>query len=413
MISFELSEDQQLIMTTVSDFAKSTLAPRAREHEKNREIGPDVGRAIHEMGLALAAIPEALGGQGLGLLTATLINEELAYGDAAALFGLPGFGAFPVAALELASDEQQKALLAPLADPSRPDAFGAVAFSEKKANRERPGFVSVAKKTADGFEITGSKCFVSSASLAESFIVFAQVDESAGWNGIGAFIVRKDNPGLRISSRQKTLGLDCASFGEVVLESAKVPSADRLLGRGDFVRDVIRFFAKYSLLVASRQVGLARLAFDLSREYCDIRKAFGKPIGHFQAIAFTLADRHMDTESGRDLVRRAAWAWDSGREESTCLLYSARAIAHAHEAAMRASDDAVQLHGGAGFMRDVIVEKLMRDAKQMALAGYTAEQADQLAAAVEVGADLGSGPALADERNPSGLYLRSSTWTSR
>jgi alkylation response protein AidB-like acyl-CoA dehydrogenase len=135
-------------------------------------------------------------------------------------------------------------------------------------------------------------------------------------------------------------------------------------------------------------VGLARAAFDISREYCDIRKAFGKPIGHFQAVAFTLADRHIDAETARDLCRRAAWAWDSGQPERTCLLWTAQAVATAHEGAMRCGDDAVQLHGGAGFMRDVIVEKLMRDAKQIALAGCTAEQMDQLAAAIELGVEL-------------------------
>src|SRR5687768_7071462 len=137
MLSFELNEDQQLIVGTVSDFAKSTLFPRAREHEKSRAVSPEVRLAIHEMGLGLAALPEAVGGQGLGLVTAALINEELAYGDAAALFGLPGFGAFPLAVLELGNEAQQKELLAPLSDPSSPHVFGAVAYSEKKAHRER------------------------------------------------------------------------------------------------------------------------------------------------------------------------------------------------------------------------------------------------------------------------------------
>jgi len=388
MISFEPTEDQKLIAGTVSDFAKATLAPRAREFEKAQAIAEDARKAVHEMGLSLAAVPEALGGQGLGLLTAVMINEELAYGDPAAPFGLPGFGSYLIAVQELGSEEQAKELLAPFADPSAHDTFGAVAWSEKKPNRERAGFVTTAKKAGGGWELTGAKAFVGNADLAKSLIVFAQVDAAAGWNGIGAFVVRKDNPGLRIAGRHKTLGLDCGHFGEIVLESAKVSDTDRLDGRGDFAAACTRFFAKYSLIVAARQVGLARLAFDVSREYCDIRKAFGKPIGHFQAIAFTLADRHMDADSARELTRRAAWAWDSGKEPAQCLLYTAQAVAHAHQVAMRCADDAVQLHGGAGFMRDVIVEKLMRDAKQMALAGATAEQMDQLAAAVELGIPL-------------------------
>ncbi len=393
MISFEPTEDQKLIVGTVADFAKSTLTPRAREFEKARAVDEEVRRAAQEMSLCVAALPEALGGQGLGLLTAVMINEELAYGDAAAPFGLPGFGPYLLAAEELASEERAKELVRPFTDPAR-EAFGAVAWSEKKANPERPGFVTSAKKVSGGWELTGAKAFVGNAELAGSFIVFAQVDPAAGWNGIGAFVVQRENPGLRLGGRHKTLGLDCAQFGEVKLENARVTEADRLEGRGDFLRALVRFFAKYSLIVASRQVGLARMAFDVAREYCDIRKAFGKPIGHFQAVAFTLADRHIDAESARDLVRRAAWAWDSGKPEETCLLHSAQAVAYAHEVAMRCADDAVQLHGGAGFMRDVIVEKLMRDAKQMALSGATAAQMDQLAAAIELGIPLDPGLVL-------------------
>ena len=387
MIAFEPTEDQQLILGTVAEFARSNLGPRAREFEKAGAVAEDVRRAAQELSLAMAHVPDSVGGQGLGLLTAVLINEELAYGDAAAPFGLPGFGAYTLAALELADEERARQLIAPFTDPSRA-AFGAVAWSERVPNRERPGFITVARREGEAFVLTGQKCFVESAALAGSFIVFAQLDESAGWDGIGAFVVSRDNPGLRVGERHTTLGLDCASFSEITLESARVPAADQLSRKEPTSRSALRFFAKHALLVAARQVGLARAAFDLSREYCDIRKAFGKPIGHFQAVAFTLADRHIDAESAREMCRRAAWAWDSGKDESTCLLYSAQAIAQAHEAAMRCGDDAVQLHGGAGFMRDVIVEKMMRDAKQMALCGLTAEHADQLAAAVELGVPL-------------------------
>ena len=388
MISFEPSEDQGLIVQTVAELAKTALSPRAREFEKERAVSDDVKKAIQEMGLAMAAVPESLGGQGLGLLTAVLINEELAYGDPAAPFGLPGFGPFTQAALELGSEEQARALLAPFTDPGAHDHFGAVAWSELHANRERPGLSTLATKSGDGWEITGGKCFVGNAAAARRFIVFAQVDESAGWSGIGAFSVARDKQGLTVGARHDTLGLGCAEFSELTLERVKVGAADRLEGGGDIVRATLRFFAKYALLVAARQVGLSRAAFDVSREYCDIRKAFGKPIGHFQAIAFTLADRHIDAESARELCRRAAWAWDTGKDENRALVYTAAAVSQAHETAMRCADDAVQLHGGAGFMRDVVVEKMMRDAKQIALSGATAEHMDQLAAAVELGAAL-------------------------
>jgi alkylation response protein AidB-like acyl-CoA dehydrogenase len=394
MISFEPTEDQSLVVFTVAEFAKQSLAPRAREFEKRRAVSADVRQAAHEMGLAMAHVPENVGGQGLGLLTAVLINEELAYGDAAAPFGLPGFGAFSLAALELGSEEQARRLLAPFTEPSAHDRFGAVAWSERAPNRDGTGFTAAARAVGDGYELNGVKSFVGHAELAETFIVFAQVEREKGWNGLGAFVVEKKNPGLKIVARHETLGLDCANFGEIQLEACRVSKVDRLEAGGAFTRRTARFFAKYALLVAARQVGLARAAFDIAREYCDIRKAFGKPIGHFQAVAFTLADRHMDAESAREMCRRAAWAWDSGKDDSVCLLWTAQAVAHAHEAAMRSADDAVQLHGGAGFMRDVIVEKMMRDAKQIALSGATAEHMDQLAAAVDLGAELSPGLVL-------------------
>src|SRR6185436_338012 len=215
MISFEPTEDQQLILSTVSDFAKTTLAPRAREFEKLKAVPDEVLRSVHEMGLAAAPIPESLGGQGLVLLTAVMINEELGYGSADAAYGLPGFGAFFLAAMELGTDEQAKALIAPYLADAAWNRNGAVAWSEKKPNTDYAGFRTTAKKTADGWELTGGKAFVGNANNADTFIVFAQIDPNAGWNGIGAFIVKKDNPGLRVGERHQTLGLNCASFGEL------------------------------------------------------------------------------------------------------------------------------------------------------------------------------------------------------
>jgi acyl-CoA dehydrogenase len=388
MVAFDPTEEQKLIQDTVAELAKQTLLARAREFEKARGVASDVQRTAHEMGLGAAPVPEALGGQGLGMLTAVLINEELASGDAAAVFALPGFGPFVFAVQELATAEQAKALLEPVLDAAAEPRFGAVAWSEPSPNRERAGFSTVAVRARDGWDLTGKKCFVGGAERADRFVVFAQVDAAAGWNGIGAFVVERTNPGLRLGQRHDTLGLWAADFWELELGGARVEAGARLEGGGDFTAALLRFFARYSLTVAARQVGLARTAFEIAREYCDIRRAFGKPIGHFQAVAFTLADRHMDAESARELCRRAAWAWDVNKPEKTALAWTAQAVATAHEAAMRCANDSVQLHGGAGFMRDVIVEKLMRDTKTMALAGATAEQMDQLAAALDLGAPL-------------------------
>lgn len=388
MIDFEPTEEQKLIRDTVAEFAKTKIGESSREHERMRAVAEDIRKAAHELGIGIAHVPEGAGGQGLSLSTLVLLEEALGHADAGAAFGLPGPGALAFAALELGTREQQARILGSYAEADGWSKFGAVAFSEFRPNRERPGFSTIAKKTASGFEISGNKAFVHNAGLADKYLVFAQVDEALGWEGIGAFLVEASNPGLKMGERHETLGLDAAHFGEIILDAAPVSAADRLLGGGEFTRGALRFFSKQSLIVSARALGLARAAWELSRDYCEARRAFGKPIGHFQAIAFTLADRAMDVESARGLVLRAAWAWESEQPEPLSIAMTAQALAHTLEAAMRCADDSVQLHGGSGFIRDYLVEKLMRDAKQLALCVQTAEQADQVSAAIELGAPL-------------------------
>ncbi len=386
MIAFTPDEDQKMMQDSVAQFARSTLRPRLRQFEAARALPDDVRKTAHEMGLGLVALPSELGGAGLGLLTAVLVEEEVAWGDAAAAFGFGGPGAFGFAVEALGGAEQAKRLLAPFAAEDGHSRFGAVAWGEPTASNERPGLVTVATRDGDLWRLDGEKAYVTNADRAEVFVVLAQVDPAKGMSGLGAFVVSKYNPGLRINARVATLGLDVASFGSLVLKGAEVREEDRLVPAAvDFDSALVRFFVKNALVMAARAVGLSRAAFELTREYCDTRVAFGKPVGHFQAVAFTLADRAMDLEAARGLVWRAAWLWDSKAPEKEALLASAYAISFAHEAAMRAGDDAVQLHGGAGFMRDYPVEKLMRDAKQLQLCGMTAEHADQLAAALELG----------------------------
>lgn len=393
MISFEPTEDQKLMVESVAQFARTVLRPKFRDFEHERALPESVRRTAHELGLGLVALPEAAGGAGLGMTTAVLLEEEVAWGDPAAAFAFGGPGAFGLAVAELGTEAQARAALEPFTTDGAHARFGAVAWGEKSANRERPGLSTTAKKEGDGYRLDGAKAYVVNADRAERFVVFAQVDEAAGWRGVGAFLVGKDTKGLSILPRESSLGLDIASFGGIALANVVVPESARLAGGEDFSAALVRFFAKNALLVAARSVGLSRAAFEVTREYVDNRKAFGKPIGHFQAVAFTVADRAMDVEAARGLVWRAAAAWDAG-DENEALLRTAQAVAFAHEAAMRCGDDGVQLHGGNGFIRDYPVEKFMRDAKQLGLCGMTAEHADQLAAAVTLGVPIDPGLVL-------------------
>lgn len=400
MISFAPSDDQKMMLDAVGQLGKS-LASRVRELEKQRAVPEDLRKKAHEVGLGLAAFPESHGGAGFGLVTAVLLEEAVASGDPAAAFGFGGPGAMGYALAELGTAEQSAAALAPFAGDDGHSRFGAVAWGEPRAHATRPGLTTTATNEGTSWVLRGEKAYVVNADRADAFVVFAQVDESKGWDGIGAFLVKKGTAGLTVLARETTLGLDVASFGGLKLETVRVDDAARLRGGSDFGRAALRFFAKWGLVIAAREVGLARAAFETTREYVETRKAFGKPIGHFQAVAFTLADRAMDVDSARALVHRAAWTWDANEKEDDALVASAYAIAHAHEVAMRCGDDGVQLHGGAGFMRDYPVEKYMRDAKQLNLCGLPAACADQLAAAVQLGRTLDLGLLLPNAESQS------------
>jgi alkylation response protein AidB-like acyl-CoA dehydrogenase len=391
MIDFEPSEDQRLVRDSMGEFARSTLAPRVREFEKARGVPEDVRRIAHEMGFGMVALPEAAGGQGLGMVTSVIVEEELGAADAAAAFGLPGPGAFGAAVVELGTPEQAAAALADFAAGDAAGRFGAVAWSEASPSKARPGFTTIAAAEGDGYKINGKKAFVVNAHLADRFVVFAQVEPERGWDGIGAFVVPRGAAGLSAGARYDTLGLDAADFGEIDLVDVHVDASARLAGdagEGGFTRAALRFFARQALVVAARALGLARFAFDIAREHCENRTAFGKSIGHFQAVAFALSDRHMDVESARWMLWRAAAAWDAKAPEKDALAATAAAAAFTLEAAMRTADDCVGLHGGSGFIRDLVAEKLMRDAKQLALCCPTAEQLDQLAGAIALGLPL-------------------------
>lgn len=403
MISFEPTEDDTLMQSSVADLAQKALRPKMREHEKAREISAEARAAAFELGLGLLGLPEAVGGAGLGLRTAVALEEEVAAGDPGAAFALAGPSAFGTCLVELGSTEQQATYLAPFAGAGGHTRFGAVAFGEDKPVVERAGFRTTATKKGETWILRGKKSYVRNAGRADVLVVFAQVDESAGWDGLAAFVVKKDQPGVRVGERETTLGLDVADVGSIVLEDVEVRDDARLLGGDDFASSLLRFFAKEALLVAARATGLSREAFEIAREYVDTRKAFGKPIGHFQAVAFTVADRAMDVEASRSLVQRAAAAWDAGEPLAACLLHTGHAVSFALEAAMRNGDTAVQLHGGAGFMRDYPVEKLMRDAKQIQLCVLTSEQADQLAAAAELGQKVPLGLVLPTPETQSTL----------
>jgi len=365
MISFGLEEDQQIIQETVRKFAVEELRPKMRAFEKSG-IPEVLRKKFDETGLGLDDVP---------LPTAVLVHEELGFGD-------------PGAAVALSAPYDGNRALAALADDAQRARFAgkatAVCYSERKAPLD--GFATVAKRVDGGWALTGKKAFVVGAARAELHLVLAQLEGSEGWDGIGAFVVEKGNAGLRVGDQHALLGLEAVAAHEVILESCKVADGNRLLAGGELVKRLEHVFARAMVINAARQVGLARAAYEFALEYTQDRKAFGKPVAHFQSIAFTLADMAMDVDAARWMVWRAATQLDKGDWSSTVA-----AAAHANEAAWRVADNGVQLLGGAGYVKDYPVEKWLRDTKAMALFAPPSEVAELALAGAVLGTPVSAG----------------------
>lgn len=390
MISFALTEDQLMVQETARKFAVEEIRPRLREFEKARDVPDELRRRFFELGMSLVDIPEAQGGMGMGMLTAAVVHEELAFGDPGAAVALWGPHTVGAALVELATPEQARRLLERFASSDGWRARGAVAWSETGKGLPAEGFSTRAVRDGDGWILDGEKAFVVNGGRADLVVVFAQVDPAAGWKGIAAFAVEGTNPGLKPGAPSEWLGLETVHAQGIRLEGCRVADADRLAGSPDVVAATARFFARAAIVQAARQVGLARAAYEYALAYTQDRVAFGKPVAHFQAISFTLAEMAMDVDAARLMVWRAAVELDRGGRGAEVA--AAKAATQANDAAWRVADHAVQLLGGAGYVQDHPVEKWLRDTKALALASPTDQQSQLMTAALALGRpnDLGA-----------------------
>lgn len=361
MITFELNSDLAMFKTTARELAEASIRPKMREAEDGGRIAPDLEAQYLELGLAAVEIPENYGGLGQGLVGRIVVEEELACGDLGVALALPSVSTFAAAVLALGSEEQKAKLIpAVIASQKR----GVVAWSEVKP---KPGtFSTLAKEQADGsWRLNGLKSEVVLADRASWAIVFARAENKHGAVSPAAFAVALDGADpkhVRFGARREGLGLNAAPAIEVAFEDVVLAADARLSGADDrFDRAVMEMFARAGVIGAARSVGVARAAFEFAKTYAQERIAFGKPIAHFQSIAFLASDMATRVEVMRTTVQRAAWSLDQNEDDA--LKVAAMAIAECHEGAMFVTNNAVQILGGAGFIQDFPVEKWMRDAK--------------------------------------------------
>ncbi|CAB3392149.1 acyl-CoA dehydrogenase [Kyrpidia spormannii] len=378
-MDFDLTTEQRMIRDAVRDFAEGEVAPKAAEVDRTGRFPIETFKKMGELGFLGIPFPEEYGGAGGDTVSYALAVEEI--GRACASTGLSyaahiSLGSYPIYAF--GTEAQKREYLVPLAQGEGLGAFG---LTEPGAGSDASGTRTTAV-LEDGFwRLNGSKNFITNAGYARSVVVTAVTDREKGAKGISAFIVPTDNPGFRVTTTYEKLGLRGSNTVEFVLDETRIPE-DHLLGAvGEGYKQFLITLDGGRISIGALSVGIARAAYEAALSYAKERVQFGRSISKFQAIQFKLADMAMHIEMARTMVLKAAWLKDQGRPFKK---EAAMAKLFASEMAMRTCDQAIQIHGGYGYMKDYPVERYFRDVKLMEIGEGTSE-IQRLVIAREIG----------------------------
>lgn len=355
---FHLTDEQRDIRDLVRKFAENEIAPHAERWDEEEHFPREIFSPIAEMGLAGLLAPEELGGTQMTRLTGALIYEEIARADMSTAVWLAVHNMVAGLIHHYGDAEQQRAWIPRMAAG---ELLGAFALSEAHAGSDAANIRCAARREGDGYILNGAKFWVTSAGVADLYVVFARSDEQSRGRGLSAFIVEKDTPGLTIGKRERKMGLHSSPTGELILENCRVPVANRLGSEGDGLKIALSSLDGGRINIGAISTGVAQAAFEVATRYAGERSAFGQPIGAFEGIQFMLADMAMKIEAARLLVYQAAFKYDEGETDAT--MHAAMAKCLASDTAMQVTTDAVQVLGGAGYVRDWPVERYMRDVK--------------------------------------------------
>ena len=358
-MDFALSDEQLALQETARRFAAEQIAPIASEYDASGEFPMQVMKKAYEIGLSHVTVPAQYDGVGLSLLDTVIVTEEISWGCAGIGTSLMGndLGLAPI--LVAGSEEQKKEWLGYLTRDFHMCAF---CLSEPDAGSDVAGLQLLVEKDGDDYLLNGTKCWITNGGVADLFTVFATLDRSARHKSICAFVVPADSPGITIGKKEEKMGQRASDTRVLHFDNVRVPVANRLGEEGQGFPVAMKTLETTRPSIGALAVGIARRGLDESLAYAVERKAFGTPIADFQAVQFMLADMAKDIEAARLLTYQSAWMVDRGLNASK---HSSFAKCFATDMAMKATTDAVQVHGGNGYTRDYPVEKLMRDAKLM------------------------------------------------
>ena len=353
-----LSEQHQMIRDALREFSQQQLAPHAAQWDRERRFPKEALQQLAALGALGVAVPEAQGGAGLDYLALALVIEEIAAGDGGTSTVI-SVNNCPVCsiAMSYANPAQQEQWLKPLASGRM---LGAFALTEPHAGSDASALKTTARRDGDHYVLNGVKQFITSGKNADVCIVMAVTDKAAGKRGISAFWVPTNTPGYIVARIEDKLGQHSSDTAQIVFEDCRIPAANLIGDEGMGYKIALSGLEGGRIGIASQAVGMARAAFDAALMYAKDRQSFDKPLFEHQAVQFRLADMATQIEAARQMVWHAAAMKDAGLP---CLKEAAMAKLFATEMAEKVCSDAIQIHGGYGYLADFPVERIYRDVR--------------------------------------------------
>lgn len=367
-MDFEFTAEQIQLRKSIRDFAEMEIAPHVLDWDENQIFPLEVIKKAGDLGLMGAIFPEGLGGAGLGYIEYSIIIEELARVDPSVALILAAHTSLCTNHIYLAGNDEQRRKYVPKLATG--EWIGCWSLTEPEAGSDAAGTRSTATLVNGQWILNGGKTFTTNAQYADVCVAMAVTDRAASHHGISAFILEKGTPGFRVGKKENKLGMRASATGEVLFTECHLPQSQLLGKPGDGFVDSLRILDGGRISIAALSLGIAQGAFDAALKYSKHRKQFGRFISEFQSIQHKLSDMAMSIEAARLLTYRAGARKDAGKRVTK---ESAMAKLFASEMAVRVADQALQIHGGYGFIKDYPVEKFYRDVKLCTIGEGTSE----------------------------------------
>ncbi len=354
-MDFNLTEDQRAIEEAARSFAAEELAPHSARWDEEKHFPVDVLRKAAGLGFAGLYVREDVGGSALGRLDASIVFEQLSYGDVASAAFISIHNMVSWMIDRFASDDLRHRYLPRLTSM---ELIASYCLTEPGSGSDAAAMKTVAVMDGDDYVLTGSKAFISGAGVSDVYLIMARTG-GPGAKGVSAFVVERDWPGVSFGANERKMGWNAQPTAQVNLDSVRVPAANRLGGEGEGFRFAMAGLDGGRINIASCSLGGAQLALDTARAYLLERQQFGQRLADFQALQFRLADMATELDAARLMVRRAADALD--KKDPNATRYCAMAKRYATDAGFEVANQALQLHGGYGYLRDYPLERIVRD----------------------------------------------------